>query len=65
MLRVEDKLLKADEVSEMLGVSRQAIYRLCKKGKFVALKIGCGKVKPRGLRIVESSVLKFVESNKI
>jgi excisionase family DNA binding protein len=64
MRLIDDKILKADEVSKMLGVSRKAIYRLCKKGKFVAFKIGCGRVKPRGLRIMESSVLKFIESKK-
>ena len=35
-----DKYLTRKEVMERLGVCEQTLYRLCKTGKIVALKVG-------------------------
>lgn len=54
------QLLKPDAVAVRLACTRKHVYALVALGALEAVKIG-----PRGLRITEASLARFVERNRV
>jgi excisionase family DNA binding protein len=48
-------ILSVDDVSHLLGISRQSVYSLLGEGKLKGFRLG------RGYRIAKTSVVEFVE----
>ena len=57
---VEIRLLSVREVKERLGVSLASVYALIKKGKLVAMRIGCNS---GAIRVRESDLVAYLESS--
>lgn len=53
---LRDKLLRVDQVAEMLNTSRRNVYNLKDQGHFLFLTVG-----HRSLRFLESSVRAYLE----
>ncbi|MCW7941649.1 hypothetical protein AAW14_06285 [Streptomyces hygroscopicus] len=60
-----DKLLPAAEVATILNLSLTSVYRLARAGELRSHRLGKGKVRPRGLRIWESSALEYLRASEI
>ncbi len=56
-----EKMLKTSEVAQMLGVSKQTIYRMVKKGVLKGYKINSKKT----LRFKVSEVEQFINKSLI
>jgi excisionase family DNA binding protein len=59
------KFLNAAEVAARLDVSRSTVYNLIAAGRLTAHCMGGGKVRPRGLRIPEAAVEKYLSGSVI
>lgn len=54
------KLLYVKNVARILSCSDEHVYRLIRDGKIDAVRLGI-----RGIRVRETSVIRFVEQSKI
>lgn len=54
----QDKYLSVHRVAETLGCTERYVYEMVKDGKLKALRLG-----NRAIRISESSLTEFIESN--
>jgi len=52
------RLLRPDEVAEILNISKKTVYRLCGCGDLVCLPVGKGG---RTLRVIPSSVNEYIQ----
>ena len=59
-----DRLLAAADVRAILNVSLSEVYRLARSGRLASQRFGKGKIRPRGLRIWESSVRAYLNETK-
>jgi excisionase family DNA binding protein len=58
-----DKLLKIEEVAEMLRISRLSVYRMIKDGKLKAVRLPLGR---KGkLRVPEAEVNRLIKLEEI
>jgi excisionase family DNA binding protein len=51
------KLLKINQVAEILQVSRTSAYRLCQSGELPSVRFG-----PQTVRVRESDLVEYIES---
>jgi excisionase family DNA binding protein len=51
---IEDRLLTASEVADLLRVSRMSVYRMIKQGEMSAFRVG------RGYRLREADVHRYL-----
>jgi excisionase family DNA binding protein len=57
---VDIRLLTVREVKERLGVSLASVYAMIKRGKLVAIRIGCNS---GAIRVRESDLMAYLESS--
>ncbi|WP_372344691.1 helix-turn-helix domain-containing protein [Streptomyces sp. KL116D] len=57
--------LNAAEVATRLRVSRSTVYNLIASGRLAALRNGTGKIRPRGVRVAESTVDEYLANSRI
>lgn len=57
-------MLTAREVAQRLNVSRSTVYNLATSGALESHRLGAGTVRPRGLRIPESSVSAYLAASR-
>lgn len=55
---MDEKFYKTDEVGALFGVSKWTVYRLIKKGKLKAIKVG------RQFRVAAEDLKKFLKDLK-
>lgn len=55
-----DKLLRAREVAERLGLSQYYVYELVQSGKLSSVKVG-----ERAIRVRESDVERFISERSL
>lgn len=56
-MRKNDRLLKGDEVSQILNISRSQAYKLMQQGEIPTIRIG------RSVRVRYESLWDFIEKN--
>lgn len=59
-----DRLLRASEVMQRLGVSRSTAYRLMSDGTLPVVRFGGSKHRPRTIRVREQSLNKWMKQNE-
>lgn len=64
-VQTADELLDAAEVARRLRLSLATVYRLVRGGELQGHRFGRGKVRPRGLRITESSVTTYLRESAL
>lgn len=57
--------LNAAEVATRLRVSRSTVYNLIASGRLAAHRNGTGKIRPRGVRVAESTVEAYLNDSLI
>lgn len=57
---MNEKLIMVASIAKRLGCCKRHVYNLIRDGKLEAVRIG-----PRGLRVKESSYVKFVEARSV
>lgn len=62
--QTSDRLLAAADVAKIFNLSLTTVYRLARSGQLESQRFGKGKVRPRGLRIWESSVKAYLRETK-
>jgi len=56
---VKEKLLKAEQVSDILGISRSKAYRLMRQGEIPTIKIG------KNVRVANEDLNQYISTHKI
>ncbi|MGA4864132.1 helix-turn-helix transcriptional regulator [Streptomyces lavendulocolor] len=62
---IEPKFLDAAEVAVRLRVSRSTVYNLIDSGRLPAHRMGGGKIRPRGLRVLETAVDAYLSGSLV
>lgn len=58
---MQERMLTAMDVAKRLNVSRSTVYNLVERGALRSVRLGKGRVRPRGLRIPESAVEDYLK----
>lgn len=60
-----ENLLTVVAVASRLNVSKSTVYNLVDSGELRSHRFGKGKIRPRGLRIPESSVYEYMRASQM